>query len=150
MPIDSNANEVGGPALPSAPKLPGKPSKKVQATTSDKPRRKWRDFVLWGVIVILAIGAGLEFRAQMAFRKTLALCNAAMENVEGRTATENKRMTFDAVKSALPPDPVYTKELHSYVPSGCYTWSWQGLRSYKVHLFVNLKDGTLWDVTSEP
>ena len=59
-------------------------------------------------------------------------------------------MTFDAVKAASPPGTVYTKELHSYVPSGCYTWSWQGLRSYKVHLFVNLKDGTLWDVTSEP
>ena len=59
-------------------------------------------------------------------------------------------MTFDELKGTLPPDPVYTEGRHSAVKTGIYTWTWQGLRRYKVHVYVDLKTQMIWDVDSEP
>jgi hypothetical protein len=105
---------------------------------------------MWAVIAVLGLAAVAEFRAQAGYRKTLATCNSALERIEGKNPSEIKHITYEDLKGNLPANPVYTKENHSYVPSGVYTWTWQGVRSYKVHLFVNPKDGTVWDVTSEP
>ncbi len=102
------------------------------------------------VIALLGLAAVAEFRAQASYRKTLAICNTALEKIERGTSAESKHVTFDDLKGSLPPDPVYTKEVHSIRRSGVYTWTWQGVRRYKVHLIVSLKDGRVWDVTAEP
>ncbi len=72
----------------------------------------------------------------------MRVCNAALEG--------ERRVSFDDLKGNLPPNPAYTKEIHSFAESGVYTWSWQGVRRYKVRLFVDPKQGTVWDVASEP
>jgi hypothetical protein len=94
-------------------------------------------------MALLGVGAAAEFRAQMGYRKTLSTCEAALDK-------EAKRTNFDQLKESLPSNPVYTNEIHSFTRSGVYTWTWQGLRRYKVQLIVSPKDGTLWDVKSEP
>lgn len=134
--------------LPAAPKLPRKAAKGEKNPPEVKAGRTWRDYVLWIVIAVLAVGAAAEFRAQASYRKTLAACNGALEGQEGKA--DPKHVTFDQLKEKLPPNPVYTQEVHSFAKAGMYTWTWQGVRRYKVHLFVNPKDGSVWDVTSEP
>lgn len=95
-------------------------------------------------------GRGRGVPRQLGYRKTLATCNTALEKIEGKTPADTKRITFEELKSKLPPDPVHTKEVHSFAQSEVYTWTWQGIRRYKVRLFVNPKDGAVWDVNSEP
>jgi len=149
--FDDSNTSGRSPRLPAAPKLPNKSAKAKEAAAVDKTgRRTWRGYVLWVVIALLGLAAVAEFRAQANYRKTLSTCNTALEKIEGRTPAEIKHVTFDDLKGSLPPNPVFTKEVHSFVPSGVYTWTWQGVRTYKVHLVVNLKDGTVLDVTSEP
>jgi hypothetical protein len=149
--FDDSHTSGRGPRLPAAPKLPKKSAKAKEAAAVDTTgRRTWRGYVLWVVIALLGLAAAAEFRAQANYRRTLSTCNAALEKIEGRSPSETKHITFDDLKESLPSNPVYTKEVHSYVPSGVYTWTWQGVRRYKVHLIVNLKDGTVLDVASEP
>jgi hypothetical protein len=155
-------SELPEPRRPSrrprtAPKLPQRvvkeknKDKEKQAPEADKAARSpWRRFVLWGVIGVLAVAAVAEFRAQSAYNKTIATCNSALEKIQGKSAADLKKVTFDELKGRLPSNPVYTEESHSFAKSGVYTWTWQGVRRYKVRLFVNLKDGTVWDVASEP
>jgi hypothetical protein len=136
------------PRLPAAPKVRRKTAKAEETEIADKTgRRTWRGYVLWAVMALLVLAAAAEFRAQTAYRKTLSTCQTA---VEGKNEAEVKQITFDELKGSLPADPVYTKEVHSFVVTGVYTWTWQGLRRYKVHLFVNPKDGKVWDVKTEP
>jgi len=137
--------------LPAAPKLPKKSEKESESSTPEEPGGpSWRRYLVWAVIGLLGVAAVAEFRAQAAYKKTIALCNTAMEKEEGKSPADVKRITYDEVKDRFPPGAVYTKEVHSFVQSGVYTWTWQGVRRYKVHLYVNLKDGTVFDVTSEP
>jgi hypothetical protein len=99
----------------------------------------------------LALGAAAEFRAQLAFNKALASVTAVRERTEeGKGSGKDKHVTFDELKGTLPPDPVYTEGRHSAVKTGIYTWTWQGLRRYKVHVYVDLKTHLIWDVDSEP
>jgi hypothetical protein len=134
-----------------APKLPIRKSKKKEQPADDLPAgNSWRRYVAWALMAVLGLGAVVEFRAQLAYRRTLATCNAALEEIEGKTPAERKHITFDELKSKLPPDPVYTEEVHSFAQSRVYTWTWQGIRRYKVKVFVSPKDGTVWDVASEP
>jgi len=139
------------PRLPAAPKSRRKAAEKKEVETADTTgRRTWRGYVLWVVMALLGLGAVAEFRAQMAYRKTLSTCQAALDKIEGRNASEVRRINFDQLKESLPSNPVYTNEIHSFTRSGVYTWTWQGLRRYKVHLIVSPQDGTVWDVKSEP
>jgi hypothetical protein len=140
------------PSLPAAPKLRKRTvKKKVDAKAEKKKTRTWRDVVLWVVLAVLAVGAAAEFRAQLAYNKALATVNAARERTEeGKGSGKDKHVTFDELKGTLPPDPVYTEGRHSAVKTGIYTWTWQGLRRYKVHVYVDLKTKTIWDVDSEP
>ena len=145
---------AGVPELPSASKLR---RKKAADTSQDaaKPARRVtvRRVILWGTIAILLVVAAVEYRAQSAYRSTLATCQTAIENIQNNKSNPGaggKKMTFDDLKDSLPPNPVYTKEIHSFTPSGVYTWSWQGVRRYKVRLIVNPADGTIWDLKSEP
>jgi hypothetical protein len=133
------------PRLPAVPKSRRKASakKKELEVVDTTGRRTWRGYVLWAVMALLGVAAIAEFRAQMGYRKTLATCEAALDK-------EGKRTNFDQLKESLPSNPVYTNEIHSFTRSGVYTWTWQGLRRYKVHLIVSPKDGTVWDVKSEP
>ena len=50
----------------------------------------------------------------------------------------------------MPSGPVYTEGRHDFAKAGVYTWTWQGVRRYKVHLFVDLKTQALTGVESEP
>jgi|ERR1700722_11283116 hypothetical protein len=140
------------PSLPAAPKLRKRTvKKKVDAKAEKKKTRTWRDVVLWVVLAVLAVGAAAEFRAQLAYNKALATVNAARERTEeGKGSGKDKHVTFDELKGTLPPDPVYTEGRHSAVKTGIYTWTWQGLRRYKVHVYVDLKTQMIWDVDSEP
>jgi hypothetical protein len=144
---DSKPSGRKSPMSP-APKLPKLKTKKKEVPAEEKTGgSRWKRYVGWGVIALLALGVVAEFRAQLGFRKTLATCNGAFE---GKTLDDTKRITFDELKSKLPPDPVHTKAVHSFAQSEVYTWTWQGIRRYKVQLFVNPKDGAVWDVNSEP
>jgi hypothetical protein len=145
------------PRLPAAPKLPSKPRKaKAPAEVEKKSGRTWRDYILWGVLVLLAVGALAEFRAQVAYRKVLATCNAALDrneegkSDEGRSKNNRNQLAFEELKASLPPDPVHTTGLHSFAQTDIYTWTWQGVRRYKVHLYVDKKNGKAFDVVSEP
>ena len=147
---DSKPSGRKSPTSP-APKLPKLKTKKKEVPTQEKTSSiPWKQYVMWAVIAVLALAAVAEFRAQLAYRKTLATCNVILEKIEGKAPVETKRITYDELKSKLPPDPVHTKEVHSFAQSEVYTWTWQGIRRYKVRLFVNPKDGTVWDVNSEP
>lgn len=138
--------------LPAAPKLRKRTvKKKVDPKEEKKKSRTWRDVVLWVVVVVLGLGAAAEFRAQLAYNRALASINAARERTEeGKGPGNDKHVTFEEVKGTLPADPVYTEGRHSAVKTGIYTWTWQGLRRYKVHVYVDLKTGMIWDVDSEP
>jgi hypothetical protein len=140
------------PSLPAAPKLRKRTvKKKVDAKAEKKKTRTWRDVVLWVVLAVLAVGAAAEFRAQLAYNRALAAVTAARERTEeGKGSGKDKHVTFDELKGTLPADPVYTEGRHSAVKTGIYTWTWQGLRRYKVHVYVDLKTQTIWDVDSEP
>jgi hypothetical protein len=147
---DSKPSGRKSPTSP-APKLPKLKTKKKEVPAEKKASSSpWKGYVVWAVIALLAVGAVAEFRAQLAYRKTLAVCNTALEKIEVKGPADIKRITYDDLKSKLPPDPVHTKEVHSFAQSEVYTWTWQGIRRYKVRLFVNPKDGTVWDVNSEP
>jgi hypothetical protein len=147
---DSKPSGRKSPMSP-APKLPKLKTKKKEVPAEEKTSRSpWKRYIVWAVMALLVLGVVAEFRAQLGFRKTLATCNGAFENVEGKTPADIKRITFDELKAKLPPDPVHTKEVHSFAQSDVYTWTWQGIRRYKVQLFVNPKDGAVWDVNSEP
>jgi len=139
------------PRLPALPKSKRKATEKKGIETADTTgRRTWRGYVVWGIVALLGVGAAAEFRAQMGYRKALSTCQAALEKIEGKNASEARRINFDELKESLPSNPVYTTEIQSFTRSGVYTWTWQGLRRYKVHLIVSPKDGTVWDVKSEP
>jgi hypothetical protein len=136
--------------LPAAPKLPKSGDAEPKASAAKKGRT-WRDYVLWAVLAILAVGAVAEFRAQSAYRKALATCNDALNRgEEGKTAGKNEHVKFDDLKASLPSDPVHTQTVHSFAKTEVYTWTWQGVRHYAVHLYVDPKNGEIWDVTSEP
>jgi hypothetical protein len=136
--------------LPAAPKLPQSDKAKPKETTVKKGRT-WRDYVLWAVLAILAVGAVAEFRAQSAYRKTLSVCNDALNRgEEGKNAGKNEHVKFDDLKASLPSDAVHTQTVHSFAKTEVYTWTWQGVRRYAVHLYVDPKNGEIWDVTSEP
>jgi hypothetical protein len=150
MSASPGSNPPGGPPrLPAIPKSRRKAEKKEPEAVDTTGRRTWVGYVLWGVIAVLGLAAATELRAQMGFRKALSTCQSAIEKMAERKA-EGKRVLFDEIKVNLPSNPVYTNEVHSFTPSGVYTWSWQGLRRYKVRLIVSPKDGTIWDVKSEP
>ena len=140
--------------LPAAPKLPqsGKAKPKdTKEASENKGRRTWRDYLLWAVLAILAVGAVAEFRAQSAYRKTLAICNEALNRGdEGKNAETSPHVKFDDLKATLPADAVHTQGTHSFAKADIYTWTWQGVRRYAVHLYVDPKNGSVWDVTSEP
>jgi hypothetical protein len=147
---DSKPSGRKSPMSP-APKLPQlKTKKKEVPAEKTKSGGPWKQYVVWAVIALLALGAVAEFRAQLGYRKTLATCNTALEKVEEKAPADTRRITFDELRFKLPADPVHTKEVHSFAQSEVYTWTWQGIRRYKVRLFVNPKDGTVWDVNSEP
>jgi hypothetical protein len=145
------SNPPGGmPRLPAIPKSRRKAAQKKEPEPVDKTGiRTWRGYILWGVMAVLGLAVATELRAQMGYRKALATCQSAIEKMAERKA-EGKKVTFDEIKENLPSNPVYTNEVHSFTPSGVYTWSWQGLRRYKVRLIVSPKDGTIWDVNREP
>ena len=136
-------------SLPAAPKLRKRSIKKAaESTTEKKKGRTWRDYVLWTVIAALAVVAGFEFRAQSAYNKTLAMCTAARDRAEG--SGRDKRVKFDDLKGSLPSHPVHTQGNHSAVKTDIYTWTWQGVRRYSVHVYVDPKTQEVWDVDSEP
>jgi hypothetical protein len=132
------------PAAPKLQKRAAKAKKTDDAKTAG--RITWGRLIVWGVIALLGLAAVVEFRAQSAYRKALGTCETALERSRG----ESRPITFDELKGNLPPDPVHTQEMRFAAQSDVYTWTWQGVRRYKVHLFVNPKDGAAWNVTSEP
>jgi hypothetical protein len=136
-------------SLPAAPKLRKRSVKKAAESTPEKKKgRTWRDYVLWTVMAGLAVAAGAEFRAQLAYNKALATCTTARDGSEG--PGKDKRVKFDDLKGSLPSNPVHTQGNHSAVKTDIYTWTWQGVRRYSVHVYVDPKTQEVWDVDSEP
>jgi hypothetical protein len=150
--MDPQSDPEFRPSLPAAPKLRKRTvKKKADAQAEKKTKRTWRDVVLWVVLAVLAVGAAAEFRAQLAFNKALAAVTAARERTEeGQGSGKDKHVTFDELKGTLPPNPVRTEGRHSAVKTEIYSWTWQGLRRYKVRVYVDPKTQTIWDVESEP
>jgi hypothetical protein len=146
----NSPGEPGRPSsLPPAPKLRKRTVKKAaESKTEKKKGRTWRDYLVWTLMGIFAVAAAAEFRAQIAYNKTLAICTAARDRAEG--SGKDKRVKFDDVKGSLPADPVFSQGRHSAVTTDIYTWTWQGVRRYKVHVYVDPKTQEIWDVDSEP
>lgn len=149
--MNSPAEPDPQPSLPPAPKLQKRSKREGTAEAEQKKKtRSWRDYVLWGVLVVLAVAAAAEFRAQAAYNKALATCNAALDRNDEKGSGSGKHLTFDEFKDNLPPDPVYTEGKHAFAKAGIYTWTWQGVRRYKLHLYVDPKTHVIWDVETEP
>jgi peptidoglycan/LPS O-acetylase OafA/YrhL len=121
-----------------------------RAPHAKRQSRTWKTSATWGIFVVLVFAAAVEFRARSAAAKAFRTCNAALEAIEAKNTSDVGRVRFDDLKGSLPPDPVFKKRMHSFVMSGVYTWTWQGIRRYQIDLYVSPKDGTVWDVTSEP
>jgi len=135
-------------ALPPPPARPSK--KKDEAAEPAKKASPLRKYVAWALMLVLGAAAVTEFYAQWNYNKNLKICQEALERTEGKTADQATPVKFDDVKSRFTSQPTYSTGTHSFAKSGIYTWNWQGLRHYKLELFVDPQTGVVWDVKSEP
>ena len=104
-------------------------------------------YLTWIVIVATAGIALAEFRAQYTYQKSLDICQTAVDKVEGQTAAEATKVTFDEIKNSLSPSHEHqTGFIHQFSKCDMYGWSWQGMRRYSLRVFVSPQNGHVLDI----
>ena len=131
--------------LPAAPQLPGSKAKAAENQEASAPP-VWKKHAFRAVIALLAIAAVFEFWAQSQFRKHLRICQDVLDRNEGKL----ERVTYDQLKDQFNSTPSYSEGIHQFAKNGIYSWSWQGIRRYKLPLYVDPASQSILDVESEP
>jgi hypothetical protein len=126
-------------------------SQKSHPETPGKTPRPaaWRRWVFWGVVVVLVIALGAEFRAQDAFNRQLKICQQAAESSEDKAANHAGKVFYDDIKGRFASQPdEETTGVRGFAKCRIYVWHWRGIRPYTLRLIVDATTGQVLSVES--
>ena len=118
---------------------PPSEERKAEQKGEKKPRSPVERIVVWGLIIVLAGLAGLEYVQGDAHKKHLKILQDAQEEAE----KTHEPVLYEQIRGQMSKEPVITDANFGGATVSLYTWTWRGLKEHKTEWYFSKKSGQL-------